>query len=336
MPDVIPCPFCPRKLQVPAEVLGQQVQCPSCGQTFVAGQSAPSSQPTAAPDTALAELYEHVSESQPAAIVAPLPSLSIADEARAPISLPEASSLEPGSLEDWRKVRQGVGLLYHGLVTGIVTMLSAMCVSCGFSGYGPAVPEAAPIATILIGLAKLAGTTSVALQLVGQFFCLRSPLEQSPRSLTSISLPLLLGVGIITMVWGIPLMGSGTWPNSRTGILVANLGALIVLVQLKFFLPHLRAIALSLRQLELATSIRQLTSLVAAIIVTLIGMWGAVFAFIATIGSINGKIGGLVFWFFVCALLIMSPLAVSWYVYILSKLHQAVATAVRRRERQAR
>jgi hypothetical protein len=36
MPEIISCPSCQRKLQVPESLLGQDVQCPTCGATFAA------------------------------------------------------------------------------------------------------------------------------------------------------------------------------------------------------------------------------------------------------------------------------------------------------------
>lgn len=36
MAEIIDCPGCKRKLQVPADVIGQRVQCPTCAVTFVA------------------------------------------------------------------------------------------------------------------------------------------------------------------------------------------------------------------------------------------------------------------------------------------------------------
>ncbi len=48
MPEIINCPSCQRKLQVPESLLGQDVQCPTCGATFVASlgqQKAPTPQP---------------------------------------------------------------------------------------------------------------------------------------------------------------------------------------------------------------------------------------------------------------------------------------------------
>src|SRR5262249_44945525 len=49
--EIISCPSCQRKLQVPEALLGQEVQCPTCGASFVAaagGQVTPS---TASPAT---------------------------------------------------------------------------------------------------------------------------------------------------------------------------------------------------------------------------------------------------------------------------------------------
>jgi hypothetical protein len=53
MPEIISCPGCRRKLQAPEDVLGQEVQCPTCGATFTAavgdGPFREASPPPAAP-----------------------------------------------------------------------------------------------------------------------------------------------------------------------------------------------------------------------------------------------------------------------------------------------
>jgi hypothetical protein len=53
MPDIINCPSCQRKLQVPESLFGQDVQCPTCGATFIArGDSGPAlAPPPPAPPT---------------------------------------------------------------------------------------------------------------------------------------------------------------------------------------------------------------------------------------------------------------------------------------------
>jgi hypothetical protein len=47
MQEIISCPSCHRKLQVPENLIGQDVQCPTCGATFVGavGGSVPSPAP---------------------------------------------------------------------------------------------------------------------------------------------------------------------------------------------------------------------------------------------------------------------------------------------------
>jgi hypothetical protein len=47
MPEVLTCPSCQRKLQVPETLIGQDVQCPTCGATFLAevGGAGPPSRP---------------------------------------------------------------------------------------------------------------------------------------------------------------------------------------------------------------------------------------------------------------------------------------------------
>ncbi|MBL8795316.1 MAG: hypothetical protein JNM56_15530 [Planctomycetia bacterium] len=339
MPDTIQCPFCSRKLQLPLEVQGQTVQCPGCGHRFVA--SLGTTEPVAAPDTAHAELYEHVSETQPAAIVAPLPSLSITEEPppRDLEELPEVPIREAGCLADWQQVRQGVTWLYHGVVIGIVTSVSLMCLSCVYAsrlGYGS---PSTVIPTMLFELMLLGGLTSVTLQVVGQVMCLRSPVDQSGRIRAYISMPLLLlGLGVLLFGW-ILAMNEGD-ARLRVGVLAASLGLLILLVQQLFFLLHLRGIARTMRQLELGVSLRQLYLFLASIIVVFVLMWGTVFTFILATNSQNPSslnyIIGLVIWFLVCALMMMFLLYVAWYVHVLSELRGAVTDHIRQRERHTR
>lgn len=50
MAEIISCPSCERKLRLPEDLLGRQVQCPTCGAAFTSGQTADSQ-----PEPALAE-----------------------------------------------------------------------------------------------------------------------------------------------------------------------------------------------------------------------------------------------------------------------------------------
>jgi hypothetical protein len=49
MPEIITCPSCQRRLQAPESSLGQDVQCPSCGTTFIATFGAPPPRPVPVP-----------------------------------------------------------------------------------------------------------------------------------------------------------------------------------------------------------------------------------------------------------------------------------------------
>ena len=50
MPTIITCPACSRQLRVPDEMLGRRVRCPSCQETFTAGdESAPAAPPPPLP-----------------------------------------------------------------------------------------------------------------------------------------------------------------------------------------------------------------------------------------------------------------------------------------------
>jgi hypothetical protein len=56
MHEIISCPSCQRKLQVPESLLGQDVQCPTCGATFVGSpagvsQAPPSARPAPYPQS---------------------------------------------------------------------------------------------------------------------------------------------------------------------------------------------------------------------------------------------------------------------------------------------
>jgi hypothetical protein len=50
MQEIISCPSCKKKLQVPEGLLGQDVQCPTCGATFTARVNGQAPAPAPAPD----------------------------------------------------------------------------------------------------------------------------------------------------------------------------------------------------------------------------------------------------------------------------------------------
>jgi hypothetical protein len=66
MSQVLHCPICQRKLQVPESLLGHDVQCPTCASTFVARAAAAVSAPEALPVPASPSASIEPPKAQPA------------------------------------------------------------------------------------------------------------------------------------------------------------------------------------------------------------------------------------------------------------------------------
>jgi len=82
MPNVVTCPACGRKLNLPDQLLGQQVRCPTCGETFRGEASPP---PLPAPPPA------PTPQSAPVDLLPPLPEPAGAPET-GPAPIPIAQS----------------------------------------------------------------------------------------------------------------------------------------------------------------------------------------------------------------------------------------------------
>ena len=205
MPDIVQCPFCPRRLQVPAELLGQQVQCPSCGQTFTAGAAPPLLPPA---------LQQHVTATEPAIG---------ARSGTSPVNVEDIPFVErvpedqgPGDVEDWRKVRIGVSLVYYGLAALLLAFI-VLVVGGGCAGAGG---RDARLLGALVGMVGLLGmVANFALNLVGQVFCLWSPPEHSARGLAIIALVLTVAGPGLTVTGGFVMLiesASGISSTMRT------------------------------------------------------------------------------------------------------------------------
>jgi hypothetical protein len=99
MQEIIQCPSCQRKLQVPESLLGQDVQCPSCGATFVASWG---SQPPPMPSRG----YESPPPMPPREYEPPPHLPSHAGESGQPPPLPRSSSGYPSSYPGQRDYRE--------------------------------------------------------------------------------------------------------------------------------------------------------------------------------------------------------------------------------------
>jgi hypothetical protein len=85
MPEITRCQSCGRALRLPDELMGQLVQCPGCGKTFVASAGRPSPPPPVAP----------------AASADPLPFVPLPGERPAPPPRPRRKRPERDYDDDW-------------------------------------------------------------------------------------------------------------------------------------------------------------------------------------------------------------------------------------------
>src|SRR5262245_58991678 len=117
MPDVIECPSCQRRLQVPPETMGREVACPACGKTFRADNT-------------------HVTSARPA--IAPAAdnfySSRPMDFAFAGDEL-EATRPLIGAVDGWRKVRSGVSLIWLGTLVQVGLVVLAVCGGVAFAAF---------------------------------------------------------------------------------------------------------------------------------------------------------------------------------------------------------
>jgi hypothetical protein len=332
MPDIVQCPYCPRKLQVPVEVLGQQVQCPSCGQTFTAGASAP-------PRPLAPALQQHVTATEPpigsrtATLPAPVEDIPFVER------VPEDPG--PGNVEDWRKVRIGVSLVYYGLAALLLAFI-VLVVGGGCAGAGG---RDARLLGVLVGLVGLLGlVANFAMNLVGQVFCLWAPPENSARSLAIIALVLAVAGpgltvtgGFVTLIESFSRISSTmrtTGPmlppdSPEVGPMLSNIGNVLSIFQMLAFLSFMRAAALCLRDGELALSVQPLLALA--------GVMAAIFIGILFLSATGGGVGkaldklGIPLLGFIGIAALLSVIYVIWYGRVLAQMRIALGNHILRR-----
>ncbi len=330
MPDIVQCPYCPRKLQVPVEVLGQQVQCPSCGQNFTAG---------AAPPPLTPALREHVTATEPPIGARPetLP-INVED---IPFVERVPEEQEPGDVEDWRKVRIGVSLVYYGLAALLLAFI-VLVVGGGCAGAGG---RDARLLGALVGMVGLLGlVANFALNLVGQVFCLWAPPEHSARSLAIIALVLAVAGPGLTVTGGFVTLIELVSRTSRAmqatgpmlppdspgvGPLLSNIGNVLSIFQMLAFLSFMRAAALCLRDGELALSVQPLLALA--------GVLAAIFIGILFLSATGGGVGkaldklGIPLLGFIGIAALLSVIYVIWYGRVLAQMRSALGSHILRR-----
>jgi hypothetical protein len=317
---------------VPVEVLGRQVQCPSCGQTFTAGASMP-------PPPLVPAQQQHVTATEP-----PIGSRT----GTPPTKVEDIPFVErvpeeqgPGDVEDWRKVRIGVSLVYYGLAALLLAFI-VLVVGGGCAGAGG---REARLLGVLVGLVGLLGlVANFALNLVGQVFCLWAPPEHSARGLAIIALVLAVAGpgltvtgGFVTLIEAASRISStmrNTGPmlppdSPGVGPLLSNIGNVLSIFQMLAFLSFMRAAALCLRDGELALSIQPLLALA--------GVLAAVFIGILFLSATGGGVGkaldklGIPLLGFIGIAALLSVIYVIWYGRVLAQMRAALGNHILRR-----
>lgn len=309
--ETIRCPFCPQQIALPSAQIPPSVQCPACGQTFT-----------------------------------PPPSdagwIKSPDEPRVPFGGPTPYTPQigvitaSGSADDWDKVRQGISLIYTGIVILLVTVLVAFV-----GGFAAAAANAPTPIILLVGfLVIVAAFAQVVLQVIGKALCLRAPTAHGARALaiaslalTAAALALSVSGAITTIVaeGAVGLVGGpgGLGRTGSVGSLMSNGGQVADMIGIALFILFLRAVALNLGDEQLAASARQLLLLGGMVLVMLLMMFFILMG-VGTRGeSIMALLGS-------CAAIVMAFAAFLKYIGLLSRCRDELALHVHRLRRAAR
>lgn len=327
MAVTVECPSCRRRLQVLPQSIGMDVACPSCRQIFrveINQRHLPAPGPSAPPGA--------VAATEPS-------SASIPD----PFAPPEPGI---GSIDDWRKVRAGITLIWAGTLIGVVLVIFALCAGL-FAGISIAAsggdPDSAMAAVLLfVVVFMFAALLNRVLECVGQIFCLWAAAEHGARRWAIACLVLfvagfglqLLG-GVVSLVeLGAPsrIAAPGLPETAGTiGAAASNVGQILDLVNVIVFLFFLRAVARCIEDAKLQDNVRQLLSLATAAVVLTIGVLAVLFVASARDDTALVRNMGIFGFGAGCTVLVLLLAAFIWYIVLLWQVRAALAWHIRRR-----
>jgi hypothetical protein len=327
MADTIECPSCRRALRVPPQSFGMDVACPRCGQIFRAELSHPQAPAPGPPAPA-------------GAIPAPEPSTAFAPDPFAP---PEPGI---GGIDDWRKVRTGITLIWAGTLIGVLLVSFAVCVGM-FAAMSIAAsggePESALAGVLLVMVVFMfAALLNRVLECVGQIFCLWAPSEYGARRWAIAGLALFVagfGLQLLGGVVSIVQLGAASQSlgaefsetTENIGSIASYGGQALDLVNILVFLFFLRAVARCIEDRRLQDSVWQLLILASAVVVLTIGLLAVIFvatarddtAFVRNLGIVG--IGAA------CTIGVLFLAAFIWYIVLLWQVRAALTWHIRRR-----
>jgi hypothetical protein len=259
MPEIIACPGCQTRLQLPDSLKGKQVRCPTCGIILPAHPSgvklAPASLEKTTPppgpvtdppvEEADATLVDEApAPPQPAPAPAPAPPPAARAVPRAePDRARDERELRPPAppaadqADAWRSVRSGLTLhliahaLYVGGVAGVF-LCAAAVLTVRPAAVAPGNPPEASTRALITILAAGSGFLLLAnwvLSAIGHTFWLMAPPRHNARALAAVTL-LMAGLFLVELPYPMSLAG-----GNQGGGLVQPYGVTLVLTLLAVF-----------------------------------------------------------------------------------------------------
>ncbi|MCI0457239.1 MAG: zinc-ribbon domain-containing protein [Gemmataceae bacterium] len=301
MSGFVTCPSCQRGLQLPAEQVGQVVQCPICTTRFIAQASPPAgpAQERPADDAGIQKGANPALPSRP----------EVKEPPRWPDTEPGGGPRREGGFAGfppddewerlqgptgeraaWARVRTGLTIVLISLCCTIgLSVLGGLCVggataaAVGAAGQGGA-PDVGTVVVMIVVLA-IAGLALQVLTLVGYAHCAAAPPMYGARGLGMAAL--ILGVanlvlGLLSL--GMQLLGGGMMAPRRgpldlggAGVsgVVDLLSGVMGLAVIFVFLYFLRAVALNWNEVSLARSITGLVILIGVLIALFVAVFAA-------------------------------------------------------------
>jgi hypothetical protein len=327
MADTIECPACRRRLQVPAQSIGMEVACPRCGQIFRAA----------------------LDQQAPAATPSFLGGAVPASEPRTDSIFPDPfAPPEPGigSIDDWRKVRTGITLIFAGTLISITLVLFAVC--AGFfaalaaAGSGAEPESALAGLALVVGVFMFAGLLNRVLECAGRVFCVWAPAEHGARRWAIACLALLIvgfGLQLLGGVVGIVQLGAArslpgadlSETTENLGSIASSVGQVVELVNVLVFLFYLRAVARCIEDQKLHDNVKQLLILASAAVVLTIGLLAAIFVAMAHDDTAMIRNMGIVGIGAACTVLVLFVAAFVWFMVVLWQARTALTWYIHRR-----
>jgi hypothetical protein len=253
-----------------------------------------------------------------------------------------------GNVSDWRKILQGVTLIWIATLMAVgLAVLAAVgaftfAALASYDRFGEP-PTGYVAMRICVGIALLVILLIKGLQFVGHVCCLWAPTAHGAKALAIASFVMVaLGFGL-QMVGGIINVAEGGSVGAiarlvpspavgEVGFLLRSVGQIIDYVEIIVFLLFLRAIAQCIHDRPLQDNVRQLLFLAGASITLAVAVFSMLLVAAFSREYLSGLTGGLGIG---CACMLGMSLVCTLigYIIVLGQVRMALASYIHRLER---